>query len=336
MNSGFFTKVELDDRMVKQLSGSTLTLEGLTNFIGILKSKGVEIDATISGDPTNYIGRVLTFIGDNKIALSEYSGGDSIFDSKRDTTRDGLPIVNVSGETVNQFLEGYFFPKEQPDININISTENQREYGDNTVGNINWIAIKKSEPITNIDIDSNGDGLFNRVISVVDGNTQSGSTAYILDVNSYNPPQGSIYNEQEFKIKVRDGITEPSISSTKITWRHNKYWYGDTNFYDFNNSVELNNLISEFNNNAYKELSSSIEKTITISLNNEYFYFASPKQFGVPLFRIGGNLNNAWGNVDLNTLFETPYTNSNGYVEDYYICRSERKLTGKFNITITN
>jgi hypothetical protein len=35
---------------------------------------------------------------------------DSNFDSKRATKRAGIPSVTVGGETVNEFLEGYFFP----------------------------------------------------------------------------------------------------------------------------------------------------------------------------------------------------------------------------------
>ena len=70
--AGFFTRPELEDRQFKQLSGSTLTLSGETNFVGVLKSKGVEIDATITTGTS--IGDVLSWDG-SRIILSPSTGG---------------------------------------------------------------------------------------------------------------------------------------------------------------------------------------------------------------------------------------------------------------------
>ena len=58
--SGFFTRPDLDDRQFKQISGSSLTLSGETNFAGILKSKGTEINGSVA---TASIGDVLTWDG---------------------------------------------------------------------------------------------------------------------------------------------------------------------------------------------------------------------------------------------------------------------------------
>jgi len=68
---GFFTRLPLSDLQTKQSSGDILTLSGETNFAGILKSKGVEIDASITSAS---IGDVLTWDG-LKIVLKENSSG---------------------------------------------------------------------------------------------------------------------------------------------------------------------------------------------------------------------------------------------------------------------
>ncbi len=42
------------------------------------------------------------------------SGEGNAFDSHRPTTRPGIPVVNVGGDTIQEFLEGYFFPYASP------------------------------------------------------------------------------------------------------------------------------------------------------------------------------------------------------------------------------
>src|ERR1035437_6431837 len=69
----FFARPNLDDIQFKQLTGSTLTMSGVTNFTGILKSKGIEIDATATGATA---GDALVFDG-TKIILTPISGGSS-------------------------------------------------------------------------------------------------------------------------------------------------------------------------------------------------------------------------------------------------------------------
>jgi len=68
----FFTRPDLEDRQFRQASGSTLTLSGITNFEGTLKSKGVEIDATVTTGTST--GSILTYDG-TKIKLAPNSGG---------------------------------------------------------------------------------------------------------------------------------------------------------------------------------------------------------------------------------------------------------------------
>ena len=93
----FFTRPELIDEQFKQLAGTNLTLSGETNFFGILKSKGVEIDASTN----NILGYVLTFDG-SKIVLqpSSASGGTGLYDLASPST------ITVGGIPSNTILTG--------------------------------------------------------------------------------------------------------------------------------------------------------------------------------------------------------------------------------------
>ena len=66
------TKPKLENRQFEQPSNSTLDMSGTTNFLGVLKSKGIEIDASISGDTINFDGYALVYDNDSgKIVLRE-------------------------------------------------------------------------------------------------------------------------------------------------------------------------------------------------------------------------------------------------------------------------
>jgi hypothetical protein len=70
----FYSRPDLDDRAFKQLVNSILTMNGTTDFVGTLKSKGIEIDATAGGGD---VGKVLTLVSGDKIGLSTISVGSS-------------------------------------------------------------------------------------------------------------------------------------------------------------------------------------------------------------------------------------------------------------------
>jgi len=66
------TKPKLENRQFEQPLNSTLDMSGTTNFLGVLKSKGIEIDASISGDTINFDGYALVYDNDSgKIVLRE-------------------------------------------------------------------------------------------------------------------------------------------------------------------------------------------------------------------------------------------------------------------------
>lgn len=65
---GFATQPILSNEYFKQPSGETLTMSGETNFVGVLKSKGVEINLDSTSASTGY---VATLDSDGKIKLKE-------------------------------------------------------------------------------------------------------------------------------------------------------------------------------------------------------------------------------------------------------------------------
>ncbi len=143
------TRPNIDNRQFTQISGTTFNWEGENDFVGILKSKGVEIDADASEALSGF---TLSFIN-NKIKLVDPSSFiDSDFDSDRATTRDGIPSVNVGGTTIKEFLEEYFFPSVPPDSSINVSSST-REFGDDTYANISWNITRNTQPISSIEIE---------------------------------------------------------------------------------------------------------------------------------------------------------------------------------------
>ena len=103
------TKPKLENRQFEQPENSILDMSGTTNFLGVLKSKGVEIDASISGDTINFDKYEYALIYDNetdKIILKEirYGGTAEIVNTVTEgvtyTIDHDLNYIGVSGDTV--------------------------------------------------------------------------------------------------------------------------------------------------------------------------------------------------------------------------------------------
>lgn len=323
----FVTKPNLDSRQFKQVSGTTLTLEGETDFIGVLKSKGVEIDADISNAVSGF---TLTFIGD-KIVLKETPNSDADFDSDRPTTRSGIPSVNVGGDTVTEFLEEYFFPSVPPSASISSSTS-VKQFGDDSSETLSWSVTRNTQLITSITIDNNGDGTYNITITPT-GESQSGTENAQFTSSEYSPSLGTTQTSLTYRIRVEDEINDVDTNTTSITWRHKRYWFKDSTFYTSSDASTIESIMNSSSNN---EFTTNKSKTLNnYSFTNEYFYYAYPKHFGVPTFTVNGLVNNAWGNASNNTLFEISFTNSDGYIEDFYVAKSDSSLSGSYNISIS-
>jgi hypothetical protein len=130
----FFARPNLDDIQFKQLTGSTLTMSGVTNFTGILKSKGIEIDATATGATA---GDALVFDG-TKIILTPISGGSSGMyygNTPASITLGGISSGTIlTGKTLSLILQELLVPTLNPiiispSISFSIILSNPYEVG---------------------------------------------------------------------------------------------------------------------------------------------------------------------------------------------------------------
>jgi len=333
--SKFFARPRLDDNQFRQLSGDTLNLSGTTNFDGTLKSKNVEINASLDNATGGTITSkyVLTLDVDNIIKLKPNEGGgaDVSFDSNRYTTRSGIPSVYVGGNTLGQFLEGYFFPSVPPDALISIATGgSSRQFGDGTLGNLAWTATRNTNPLTQIQLDTTGSAVYNLNVAIIDGNTQSGTAAYGLTLSDYIPVTGTTQKTRTYLLKVTAG-SEIANASAAISWRHKRFWFKSSTVYTSSDALTIQALLN--GGSPSSELTTSKSKTFSpITFNNEYFYYVYPMFFGVPAFTVNGLPNNAWGNLSTDTLFVISYTNTNGYTERFYVAKSDQSMSNTFNI----
>lgn len=97
------TKPKLENRQFEQPSNSTLDMSGTTNFLGVLKSKNIEIDASISGDTIDYDGFSLIFDDQTKkIILKKnnlFSSEIVITEGDNYTINHDIGYIGVSGNT---------------------------------------------------------------------------------------------------------------------------------------------------------------------------------------------------------------------------------------------
>jgi hypothetical protein len=127
------------------------------------------------------------------------------FNSQRTTSRQGIPAVNVGGETVNEFLEGYFFPGQPPSASI--SGGGDREKGDpNLAVLLSWSVTKGSEPITSVSVDG-------KPVTVT-GQNQSGVFEGILSQDE----------NKTFVIVVTDAAGKTASANSQVIWKFANYY----------------------------------------------------------------------------------------------------------------
>ena len=321
--AGFFTRPDLSDIQFKQMSGSTLTLSGITDFFGVLKSKGVEIDATLTGATSATTGHVLTYL-DGKIRLapsgSGGGGGNNAFDSNRTTTRSGIPAVNVGGMTVQQFLEGYFFPSVLP--NASITGGVTRYFGNNTPFTLNWTATRRTLPLTSITVNGLAvpSGFF--IGLPQNGSLSSGTTATITNPNT----------NQNYNITVTTA-SESVNASTSVVFSHKRYFYGDNqNLLDdglFNDVGRSNNVNIHDVGGQSEFATTKVKSAFAITLSGQFFYYVYPLSFGAAAFTINGLSNTDFSFKDFT------FTNPFGFATTFRMYRSNNILNGTFNIAVS-
>lgn len=330
-----FARPDLSDIQFKQLPDSVLTLQGTTKFVNKIEiPNGIGGSVPISADGA-VTGNVLTYDVDGKIKLLPPNAASiALFDSNKIITRAGESSVNIGGTTVQQFLEGYFFPKVPQVSAISISTPVNslvRQFGDASVGNLAWSVTKdiNGNNIKNINASTDGSGVYNNIIQTnlsID-HSLSGVIPYtIIDGTKVLPATPIITTTAVYKLKSESVLGEVSEASTLITWK-NKSFYFTNGIHYIDASI-----ITVF---PTGQLISTKALTTTQTFNNQYFYYSYPMFMGTSIFIINGMLVNSWGNSVNNTLYSFNYTNSNGYTIPYYVARSDNKLTGTYTISIT-
>lgn len=305
----FYTRPDLSDIQFKQLTGSTISLSGTTNFVGTLKSKNVIIDASATGATS---GDVLTYIGGGRIKLTSGSGA-SAFNGNRTTTRSGIPAVNVGSTSVNGFLEGYFFPSVPPGAAL--SGGATRYFGDNSIVNLAYTATRNTLPITSITLDGVAITITNG------GNTQSGVTGKTLTTNNTN---------QTFNLAVKDSSNATANASTTVAFSHKRYFYGDNQNLIGQSDAAITTNVNLHDAGGTAEFASSrVKGSFQVTLSGQFFYYVIPASFGTPLFTINGLSNTDFSSQAFS------FTNPFGYVANFVVWRTNNILTGTFTFTVS-
>lgn len=334
----FYSRPDLSDLQFKQEKDSELHLSGTTHISTITGftlndgSAGGQVLVTASGASLATNGFVLTYDNSQgviKLSPSSASGGTTCFDTDRTTTRSGIPAVCVGGAcTLNNFLEGYFFPAVGPSSSISIATGGaSREFGDNAVGNLCYQAIRETNQICLVAISDDGIPGYDEfcVTNPIAGDC-CGTLPYTYPGNCPIPPTGTSQTSASFQVCVADTSGCADVDSATISWRNKRFTLKSSTLYtDGTISGVLSGGV----------LSTSKANTINTTFNNEFFYYIYPSSFGTPSFTVNGLPNNAWGNAGTGTLYKFNYTNTNGYENQYYVARSDSRITGSFNIVIS-
>lgn len=334
----FFSRPNLDNIQFRQDSGSTLDLSGLTritNVSGLTLSDGDggNILITASGASSSTVGHVLGYDGNVIKLMPSSASGDTVYycTSPTTTTVGGLSAgSNIYGCSLSSILETILVPSVKPTASISLTpSTSSRQFGDLSTGSLSWCVVKNTNPISNISLSTDGSGTYN--VNLLSGGSLStstgGTTTYTYNSGCAIPPIGTSSTQVSFRICATSCANEVASSSVNITWMNNKFNFGDTVLYTDGgiNSILLSKT---------GQLSTSKALNTTVTLNNQFFYYVYPKSFGTPSFTVNGLPNNAWGSQSIGTLYEFSFTNSNGYVNDYYVARSDNRISGTYTIIV--
>lgn len=223
------------------------------------------------------------------------SSGTTKFNGNRPITLQNTDLYGKTfgGKTVVEFLEG-FFPSEPPVISMSVSNA-LREYGSSNTGVLTWSVVKKTNPITNIQVSG-------EVIAPT-GNNQNGTKNITTLANT----------NTSYTASCSDGTKGTNVTVT-ITYQSKRRW-GKIAKDGINQAITDADILaltgagvgtgSEFATNRVKNYNG-------ITGGGQYLVFAFPTSFGTPTFKINGLTNNAFTKVRSNS----PFVNGLGYSEN--------------------
>lgn len=156
-------------------------------------------------------------------------------------------------------------------------------------------------------------------------NKQMTSVSLNQGIGGINPDwttythNSTITSNRTYVITVGDG-TNSASASTSITFLPPR-------FYGVSNQSTLDNAGVQA---LSSDLSSSRAQSRTITAAGQYIWFAWPVSSGLATgFTVNGLANTAW------TVTQLTFTNLVGYVQSYYLYRSNELLTGTYSIVVT-
>ena len=143
-----------------------------------------------------------------------------------------------------------------------------------------------------------------------------------IDVNLRNYTYtGAVSANKTFTLTATDSDGSVKTATISIKFSNGVY-YGVSSSTNYNSA-----LISSLT----KVLSDTKERNITVDAKNEdeYIYYCIPSRLGVPTFNVGGF------DGGFEKMATIPFTNSNGYTEDYDIYRSDNPGLGATTVRIS-
>jgi len=333
----FFARPDLSDEQFKQLEGSQLTLSGQTR---IASTSGL----TLTDGSGGYIpiiatgatpGNVLTYCN-GEITLRPGGGGGGTYSGATPTTIavGGLPAgCPIGGMSISDILEDILVPAIGPTSSLSIASGGaSRQFGDCSVGNLCWNVTKNTNLINFICASTDGSGGYNCSLYSGAGVGTTGSTvSYIYSFSCATPATSVVSTNVGYSLCAKSTAAEVSTSPASITWQNKKFSFANGTLYS---SGSITTVLSA----TTGQLSTTKALTCTMTLNNQFFYYAYPANFpgaSAPSFTVNGLPNNAWGNLGTGTLFPITFVNTNGYSSPYYVARSDNKITGTYNIIVS-
>jgi len=336
----FFARPNLTDEQFKQLNGvdNILTLSGQTRIattsgLTLTDGAGGYIPIIATGG-TNY--DVLTYCNGQITLLPQSGGGSGVYSGASPTTCTVGGLVAgtaIAGCSISTILEEILVPAIPLSSSLSIASGGaSRQYGDCSVGNLCWNVVKNTNFICIISASTNGSGVYNcSIYSGAGIGTTGGTVPYTYVFGCATPATGITSTSVGFNLCAKTTAAEVSTSSASINWQNKKFSFSNGTLY---NSGSITTVLSA----TTGQLSTTKALTCTMTLSNQFFYYAYPANFAgasAPSFTVNGLPNNAWGNLSTGTLFKITFVNTNGYLSPYYVARSDNKITGTYNIIVS-
>lgn len=147
------------------------------------KEPKYQIDASHIKNLLRYMPR---YVGSGGTNSGVTGVGSSLFDSNRPTTRAGIPVVTANGNTVQEFLEAYFFPPNRPTVVLNTSPAGGIREAGNAVTSVDLTPTTNAGafPITTLTLSGTTGFFFSYPTPNPAGATeatQTDSTGFVVD-----------------------------------------------------------------------------------------------------------------------------------------------------------